>query len=220
MQPAAAPQTAGQGVAYADVGGAGGGAQWDAGGESGAVSGGTVSQTAVGGMAAGVAGKEGPPPPRPEAGSGGAPKPEGVGGAPATKPLERVLWSQDWVVAIHDESVRSTTVGDQMGLRITGLPGCSFGEEGGPSGEVKSYPLGGCAQERLATASGAVRVWSGKTPIATRVGADLANWSAATTGHTVLYLRRTQTYRLDLLSNGEGSYDYADFTGKWEAVGY
>lgn len=228
MQLAAKAPEAGSTAAYAAVGGRGGDVA--AAGGAGAVAdprqtgedpggaGGIAPAMPVGGMVAGNTGEEVHPVPQPQAGSGGMPKPEtGGGGAPAMQPVERVLWSQTWTVAIHDESVSSTTEGDQMGIRIVAGE-CIIGDEPSPSGEVRMYSVPiGC---RLDMARGAVSVFSGSKPLTALAGANLAGWTAAVTGHTVLYLRRTQTYELWLLDNGDWTYDYADFTGTWEAVGY
>lgn len=238
MQPAAKAPEAGSAAAYAAAGGMGG-VTAENGGSGGSVdprqsqldphqpgddrggSGGMVAPLPTGGMVAGNTGEEVHPVPQPQAGVGGMPKPEtGGDGAPAMPPAERVLWSQTWTVELHGTDVRSSTEGDQMGLRLQAGEGCVFGDSPTASGATQVWPFGTCSTEHMATASTSIRVWSGKTPVATRSVADLTGWTEAVTGHTVLYLRRSQTYELYLLSNGEWSYDYADFTGTWEAVGY
>ena len=232
MQLAPKAPEAGSTAAYAAVGGRGGDVA--AAGGAGAVAdprqtgedpggaGGIAPAMPVGGMVAGNTGEEVHPVPQPQAGSGGMPKPEtGGGGAPAMQPVERVLWSQTWTVALHGTDVRSETEGDRMGLMISAGKGCEFGAEPGLSGETKSYPTNGaCISAAISSARGGAAVFSGTDQIAWTGSAELSGWTAAVTGHTVLYLRRTQTYELWLLDNGAWTYDYADFTGTWEAVGY
>lgn len=168
----------------------------------------------AGTMAAGGTG--GRPDPRPEGGKGGSAP---TGGAAA--PQERVIWSQDWTVAVHSAVAYGAAEGDTMGLQLDAGEGCLFGHGGAPSGSSQTYETDGTCITKFSSPTGSAVFWttSGNTDGVAGI-AELVGWKEAVSGHTVKHLRRTQTYTVQLLGSGNMTWDYADFSGKWEALGY
>lgn len=169
-------------------------------------------------------------------GGAGAPAPSGGAGMPATggtpaepvagqpAPAEHVLWSQSWTVAIHNSSAMVGYKNATMGLALDAGDLCRFGFSGSPSGSSQEYPTdGACISEavRGMVASGVAVIFDSAGMNAHGMGgrAPLAGWTDAIAGHAVTKLRRTQTYTIQLLGAGDTSYNYADFEGKWEAIG-
>lgn len=169
-------------------------------------------------------------------GGAGSPAPSGgagsaaVAGTPAVPmagqaaPAEHVIWSQAWTVAIHPSSGNGGYANATMGLALEAGDFCRFGFEGSPSGSSQEYPTdGACISEsvRGMVASGVAVIFDSNGMNANGSGgrAPLAGWTEAVIGHTVTKLRRTQTYTIQLLGTGSTSANYADFDGKWEAVG-
>jgi hypothetical protein len=178
--------------------------------------GGKPDGTVAGGMAIG--------------GSGGAPtnpQPEGGAGAPAQPvgssqaPVEHVLWSQDWTVEVHEPVAYDAIEGDTMGFGLDAGQGCRFGNDGAPSGSTQTYETDGKCISAVSAAA-VQAVFYGLDGKSHGVGGRmlLVGWKEAVTGHTVKSLRRTQTYTIQLLGSDNQRWDYADFTGKWEAVGF
>lgn len=156
-------------------------------------------------------------------GMGGAGAPAAHGGSGgSTAPVERVLWSQAFTAAIHDPAAYGGYQGATMGLYLDAGEGCRFGLTGSPSGTVQTYPTDGQCITARKTVTGGVQFYdaNGKGPRGTAGVAELTGWTEAVTGHTVTALRRTQTYTVQLLGTGDMSWNYADFTGTWEALGY
>lgn len=169
-------------------------------------------------------------------GGAGVPAPSGgagtqaTGGTPADPdagqpaPTERVLWSQSWTVAIHSSSAMVGYKNATMGLALDAGDLCRFGFSGSPSGSSQEYPAdGACISEaaRGMVAGGSAIIFDSAGMNAHGMGgrAPLAGWTEAVTGHSVTKLRRSQTYTVQLLGAGDTSYNYADFEGKWEAIG-
>lgn len=153
--------------------------------------------------------------------TGGTPA-EPVAGQPA--PTERVLWSQSWTVAIHASSAMTGYKNATMGLALDAGDLCRFGFIGSPSGSSQEYQTDGtCISEgvRAMAARGVAVIFDSAGMNAHGSGGRVAlsGWTEAITGHAVTKLRRTQTYTIQLLGAGDTSYNYADFDGKWEAIG-
>jgi hypothetical protein len=150
-------------------------------------------------------------------GSGGMPS------AGSAAPAERVLWSQTWTVAIHDPVTQPGYKDATMGLALDAGDMCKFGFNGSPSGTSQTFTTDGtCITAAGSLVSGVAVIFDkdGMNARGTAGRAALSGWESAVSGHTVKYLRRTQTYTIQLLGSAETSFNYADFTGKWEAVGY
>jgi len=172
-----------------------------------------------GGMAVGgTGGKAGSEPP-PEGGKGGQPA-QPAGGSAA--PSERVLWSQDWTVGVHDAVAYGAAEGDTMGMVLDAGPGCVFGlSRAAPSGESQTFDTDGNCITEYSSPTGFAAFFSAAGKTSGHSGsADLVGWKTAVAGHTVKYLRRSQTYTIQLLGSDNQRWNYADFTGKWEAVGF
>lgn len=201
-------------VALADPGGAGAAADSGRGG----------AEAGKGGQVSYANGGAGAPAPSGGAGAeaaGGKPA-ELVAGQPAA--TEHVLWTQSWTVAIHDSSAMTGYKNATMGLALDAGDLCRFGFGGSPSGSSQEYPTdGACITEgvRAMAAQGVAVIFDSAGMNAHGSGGRtaLAGWTEAITGHTVTRLRRTQTYTIQLLGAVDTSYNYADFEGKWEAIG-
>lgn len=178
-------------------------------GGSAAGSGGTVP---TGGMAAGGAGGSTGTGHPPESGSG---EPMGGGAAPA----EHVLWSQEWTVEVHSAIAYGAAEGDQMGLILDAGQGCRFGLEGAASGSTQTYETDGACITAFSNAVGAAGFFGGGMSKGTAGRMPLEGWKEAVAGHTVTSIRRTQTYTLQVLGVGDEAWAYADFYGKFEAIG-
>jgi len=153
------------------------------------------------------------------AGSGGTASVP-TGGQPA--PAEHVLWSQNWTVAIHSSSAAKGYPNATMGLALDAGDFCTFGFSGAPSGTSQDFQTdGACITQAANVASGVALIFdsNGMNSHGSGGRAPLSGWTEAVTGHTVTKLRRTQTYTIQLLGAGDTSYNYADFEGKWEAIG-
>jgi hypothetical protein len=137
--------------------------------------------------------------------------------------VERVLWSQTWTVAIHTPMAQPGFTDATMGLALTAGEDCRFGLVGAASGTTQTYPTNGaCITAAANVASGKAIVFdkTGKTSGAIGGSAGLSGWTAAVTGHRVTAIRRTQTYTVQLLGAPPESFNYADFEGRWEALGF
>jgi hypothetical protein len=156
----------------------------------------------------------------------------GTGGIPiaatggTAAPADRVLWSQSWTVALHDEYSGGNFPHATMGLFLDAGDLCRFGLTGAPSGSSQTFPTDGTcitplAQQHLASGSAIVCDSNGVNGPGGGGGgsAALVGWVEAVSGHTVKYLRRTQTYTIQLLGSGSTAFNYADFQGTWEAIG-
>lgn len=168
-------------------------------------------------------------------GGAGSPAPSGGQGGTATggthiepmagqsAPAEHVLWSQFWTVAIHPTGSGSGGYPNAtMGLALDAGDFCQFGFSGASSGSSQEYPTdGACITTNVNVASGVALIFdsNGMNSRGSGGRAPLAGWTEAVTGHTVTKLRRSQTYTIQLLGSGDTSANYADFEGKWEAVG-
>lgn len=147
-----------------------------------------------------------------------------MAGAPA--PADHVLWSQSWTVAIHPTG--GGTGGYQnatMGLAFDAGDLCKFGFSGAASGSAQDFPTDGAcitetAKQHLASGSVVIYDSAGMHGIVGGGSAPITGWVEAVTGHTVVSVRRTQTYTIQLLGSGDTSANYADFEGKWEAIGH
>lgn len=156
-----------------------------------------------------------------DGGAGGAVAAQGgTGGTPA--PAERVLWSQTWTVAIHAASAYGGYKDATMGLAFDAGTGCRFGFNGSPTGAAQEFPTDGKCITAASTKSGSAFVYDaqGMNPNGGGGSAPIVGWAEAVSGKTVLRLRRTQTYTIQLLGTGNTSWNYADFSGTWEAIGY
>lgn len=169
----------------------------------------------TGGMAAGGSGGSVDPELPPEGGAGAG----GQGGQQA--PQERVLWSQEWTVAVHSAAAYGAAEGDAMGLFLDAGQGCKFGQQGAASGTSQDFETDGQCITAFSAPAGAASFFSASGMQGVSAGrADLVGWDEAVEGKTVLFLRRTQTYTMQLLGSGNQRWNYADFTGRWEAWGY
>jgi hypothetical protein len=170
----------------------------------------------TGGMAAGGSGGHSGTNPPPE---GGAKAMEPMGGSAA--PVEHVLWSQEWSVEVHEAKAYGAAEGDTMGLVLDAGDGCSFGRQGAASGSTQTYETNGACITAFSAPQGFAAFFSADGKTSGSAGrADLAGWKEAVSGHTVKALRRTQTYTIQLLGSDNMRWDYSDFTGKWEALGF
>lgn len=212
-----APDSGGAGwkaIAHHGIGGAGAAAENGSGGMEAGKSGATSYANGGAGASApsGDAGMEA---------AGGKPA-EPVAGQPA--PTEHVLWSQSWTVAIHNSSAMTGYKNATMGLALDAGDLCRFGFSGSPSGSSQEFATdGSCITEgiRAMAAQGVAVIFDSAGANAHGSGGRtaIAGWTEAITGHVVTKLRRTQTYTIQLLGAGDTSYNYADFEGKWEAIG-
>lgn len=183
-------------------------------GGTGGVEAGSGGSAPNGGMVAGGTGGSHPPDPQPEGGAGAG----GQGGSP--EPQERVLWSQDWNVEVHEATAYGAVPGTKMGLILDAGKLCRFGFEAGDSGTSQEYETDGkCITEFSAPMGAPVFFAPDGTGRNAGGRMDLVDWKEAVQGKTVLKLRRTQTYTVQLLGSGEMRWNYADFTGRWEAIG-
>lgn len=202
-----AEESGGAGAA-ADSGGEGGeSSEAGNGGDSSYANGGAVAPAPLGGQGGEAA--------------GGTPA-QLTGGQPA--PAEHVLWSQSWTVAIHNSVAWKGYKDATMGLFLDAGDFCKFGFMGATSGSSQEFATdGACISEavRGMVASGSAVIFdsAGMNAHGSSGNAPLSGWTEAVTGHTVTKLRRTQTYTIQLLGSGDTSYNYADFEGKWEAIG-
>lgn len=171
-----------------------------------------------GGMAAGGSGGSRPPEPQPEGGAGGLPA-QPQGGSPA--PQERVLWSQDWTVEVHEAVAYGAVAGTKMGLILDAGPQCRFGLAAADSGTSQEYETDGKCITAFSAPMGAAGFFTPSGMADSTAGRrDLMGWKEAVQERTVLRLRRTQTYEIQQFGSGGNAWNYADFSGKWEAIGY
>lgn len=185
---------AGNGGVSVPSGGAGATAQ--AGGSSG-------QPAAVGGVGSGEAGHT------------------GSAGQPA--PAESVLWSQSWTVAIHEASGGKACANATMGLMVDGGSLCRLGNMGVPSGTSQTIATDiTCLKDALTAVYGVAVVYdsTGKQICGSAGRAELAGWKEAVEGHKVTALRRSQTYTVKVVGSGSSAYNYADFAGTLEIVGF
>lgn len=197
-------------------------------GEMPAAGSGERSEAGTGGHAGGTANAAGTGPAAgshaPEGGQGGAVV-GGTGGAGSggtAAPVERVLWSQTWTVAIHTPMAQPGFPNATMGLALDAGEDCRFGFVGAASGSTQTYPTdGACITAAANVASGKAIVFD-QTGKSGAIGGSalLTGWTAAVTGHRVTAIRRTQTYTVQLLGAPPESFNYADFEGRWEAIGF
>lgn len=164
-----------------------------------------------------VGGSGGQPNPPPEGGAG-APAEPPQGGSPA--PQERVLWSQSWTVAVHDPIGYGAVEGTKMALILDAGQLCRFGFMAADSGSTQEYETDGRCITAFSAPSGAAAFYAPDGSSSSTGRAGLVGWKEAVRGKTVLRLRRTQTYETQVLGVAPQAWSYADFTGKWEAVGY
>lgn len=152
----------------------------------------------------------------------------GIGGSTpiggASEPSDHVLWSQSWTVAIHDPTTQPGYQNATMGLFLDAGDLCKFGLSGAPSGSSQTFPTDGAcitdtARQNLASGVAVIFDSNGQNARGDGGRAPLNGWVEAIAGHTVKYVRRTQTYSIQLLGAGDTSYNYADFQGTWEAIG-
>jgi hypothetical protein len=131
-----------------------------------------------------------------------------------------VLWSQTWTVEVHEPTAYGAVSGTKMALILDAGPLCRFGFMAADSGSTQEYETDGkCITNYSSPMGGAVFYEpSGSSANARR--SDLVGWKEAVQGKTVIKLRRTQTYETQVLGAGETAWNFADFTGKWEAIGY
>lgn len=159
--------------------------------------------------------------------SGGAGEAQGGSGemlptGGSTAPADHVLWSQSWTVAIHEAATSPGYDNATMGLFLDAGDLCKFGLMGAPSGSTQTFDTdGACITEAANVASGVAVIFDANGQNAHGDGgrAPIAGWSVAIAGHVVKYIRRRQTYSIQLLGAGDTSWNYADFQGTWEAVG-
>jgi hypothetical protein len=132
-----------------------------------------------------------------------------------------VLWSQTWTVEVHEPTAYGAVSGTKMALILDAGPLCRFGMMGADSGSTQEYDTDGACITKFSAPSGHATFYAPDGTSGGFVGrADLVGWKEAVQGKTVLKLRRTQTYDTQVLGAGETAWNFADFTGKWEAVGY
>jgi hypothetical protein len=169
-----------------------------------------------GAMAVGGSGGEPNPPPKGGAGAGGQ------GGQPA--PQETVLWSYEMTVEIDQPIGYGAMTGDSLAMRIeTDKFGCTVGDEPQASGTTKVIEMdAACLNEFDEPLQVAVLFYRADGEAAGLVKRDaVSTWHAAVDGKTVIGLRRTQTWNLDMLCDAEAKcWNLGSFSGKWEAVGY
>lgn len=164
----------------------------------------------------------------PSGGSGGAGSGgqggSGAGGSGGSEaPQERVLWSKSIIVEVHSPLGYGAQEGEQMGLRIeTDKYHCTVGDEPQASGTTKDYEMdGSCLAEfaETGTLSWAVLFYRANGEPAGLVKREDLDWTLD--GETVTKLRRTVTWSLDRLCDIDlKCWNYADFTGTWEVIGY
>ena len=138
----------------------------------------------------------------------------------------RVLWSQQWAVQVHSPVAYGASEGARMGLSFeAGGQSCLFGLEPARSGSTQRYATGlSCITERFEQGGGAVsRAYffdKEGNPNGYAPAAAIEGLAEALKGHTLMYLSRTQSYKIELRQSAGQRWNYADFYGKWEAVGY
>lgn len=199
----------------------------EAGGAGSAAAGGGAGAAAESGQGGGTPyanGGTGSTAPSGGAGSaavGGTPA-EPMAGQPA--PMEHVIWTQSWTVAIHEASAWRGYPDATMGLTIAAGDFCRFGFAGAASGTAQEYQTDGtcitdAVKAQIASGSAVIFDAAGMNSHGGGGTMPLSGWIEAVTGHTVTKIRRSQTYSIQLLGAGDTSYNYADFEGKWEAIG-
>lgn len=153
-------------------------------------------------------------------GTGGTITAPPTGGTPALG--DHVLWSQSWSVAIHEASANGGYNNATMGLELDAGSFCRFGGIGAASGTSQTFMTDGTCITASSARRGAAYIYdsNGVNPNGGGGSAELVGWVDAVSGHTVTGIRRTQTYTIQLLGSGSTSYNYADFTGTWEAIGH
>ena len=169
----------------------------------------------TGGMAAGGSGGSRPPEPQPEGGAGAG----GSGGSPA--PQERVLWSQSWTVEVHEAKSYGAVAGTKMALILDAGQLCRFGFMVADSGTSQEYETDGKCITAYSAPMGGPAFYAPDGSSSNAGGrVELMGWKEAVQGKTVVKLRRTQTYEVQILGSGNDAWAYADFSGVWEAIGY
>lgn len=121
--------------------------------------------------------------------------------------------------AVANDGYKNAT----MGLLFDAGIGCRFGTSGSPSGETQSFPTdGGCITSVLGDLYGSAVIYdeNGANAHGSAGRAKLVGYREAVTGHRVTAIRRSQTYTIKLNGTGPSSYNYADFQGTWEALGF
>ena len=154
------------------------------------------------------------------AGSGGAGQPAPAG---QSVPTERVLWSQNWTVAIHAKSGSMACPNATMGLMVDGGSLCRFGDMGAASGSSQTIATDiKCLVDRLVAVHGVAVVYdtAGEQICGSAGRTELTGWKEAIAGHQVTALKRSQTYTVKVVGSGSAAYNYADFTGTLEIIGF
>ena len=184
--------------------------------EFGGHGGGGTGGATGGAMAVGGSGGEPNPPPEGGAGAGGQ------GGEPA--PQEKVLWSYEMTVTIDQPVGYGAMTGDSLAMRLeTDKFGCTVGDEPQASGTVEEFEMNGsCLTAFNGPLQAAVLFYRADGESAGLVKRnEVSDWDSSVAGKTVLRLRRTQTWNIDMLCDAEAQcWNLGDFTGKWEAVGH
>ena len=124
-------------------------------------------------------------------------------------------------MAIHSAAAYGGYEMATMGLALDAGDLCRFGFVGAPSGSSQTYPTDGACITAASLRSGKAIVYDAQGANGNAVGgsAPIVGWNEAVTGHVVTGLRRTQTYTCQLVGSGDTSWNYCDFTGRWEAIG-
>lgn len=128
-------------------------------------------------------------------------------------------------MAIHDDSASSKGCANAtMGLMVDGGSLCRFGNMGVASGTSQTIATDiKCLVDSAVAVYGSAVVYdsTGKQICGGAGRAELVGWKEAIAGRKVTALKRAQTYTIQLIGPADSSgYNYADFTGTLEIIGF